>query len=418
MKNRLTHNLGLKILSVIFAALLWLTVMNIADPVVTETFSNIPVQIINDEVITSRGYQYSIESGEKTSIRVKGKRSVVDNLTEADFAATADLNSMNSMYMVTITVECTSEDAGTEDLDITLRTENMAIKLEDQETQTFSVRVVQQGTPAEGYYCYESRTASTLVQVTGSHSQMQELKEIVATVDIDGRNSTFSTVSDLVAYDMSGDVIDQKKLSFSQDNVQITTGICPTKSVALEVEVVNEPADGYYIEKIEYAPNTVLIAAEAQKLEDISQIVVTCDVSGATQTIDRQIGLSELLSAEYEGCYAAETSAYVGVVITVRPYEERTLTFTESDISILNLAAGLKCDISSLWSTDITVTGPESTLQKLQASDLGMYIDLDGYGAGVYSIHVKADLPQDVTADLDAIMIRITEAEAVHSPEE
>ena len=60
MKERLTHNLGLKILSIVLAAFTWFLIMNVADPVVTSTFSNIPVQILNDNVLTNRGYQYTI----------------------------------------------------------------------------------------------------------------------------------------------------------------------------------------------------------------------------------------------------------------------------------------------------------------------------------------------------------------------
>lgn len=57
MKNRILHNLGLKIGSIIVALLLWLTITNIDDPTVTQTFKNIPVQILHDEVISSRGYE-------------------------------------------------------------------------------------------------------------------------------------------------------------------------------------------------------------------------------------------------------------------------------------------------------------------------------------------------------------------------
>ena len=64
MKDFFTKNIGLKLLSVLLALLLWLTVMNVEDPAVTVTISDVPVQIVNDEVITSRGYRYIIESGE------------------------------------------------------------------------------------------------------------------------------------------------------------------------------------------------------------------------------------------------------------------------------------------------------------------------------------------------------------------
>ena len=55
MKKKLTDNLGLKIGSVLFAALLWLLVTNINNPATTRRSTNIPVTIINEDVLTSQG---------------------------------------------------------------------------------------------------------------------------------------------------------------------------------------------------------------------------------------------------------------------------------------------------------------------------------------------------------------------------
>ena len=54
LMKRLTNNMGLKLLSVLFSVVLWLVVVNIADPDATKTFS-IPVNIQNKEVIEQMG---------------------------------------------------------------------------------------------------------------------------------------------------------------------------------------------------------------------------------------------------------------------------------------------------------------------------------------------------------------------------
>ena len=45
------NNWGLKILSFLLAVMLWLIVVNIDDPVTTQTFNNIPVAVTNAEVL-------------------------------------------------------------------------------------------------------------------------------------------------------------------------------------------------------------------------------------------------------------------------------------------------------------------------------------------------------------------------------
>ncbi len=55
----LTHNFGLKLLAVVVSCGLWFVVNSITDPVEKKPFSNIPVEIINEEMVTSEGKVYS-----------------------------------------------------------------------------------------------------------------------------------------------------------------------------------------------------------------------------------------------------------------------------------------------------------------------------------------------------------------------
>ena len=59
-KYRFTDNLGLKIIALIFSAFLWLIVVNVDNPVGSRTFQDIPVTIINDDIILSSGEVYQV----------------------------------------------------------------------------------------------------------------------------------------------------------------------------------------------------------------------------------------------------------------------------------------------------------------------------------------------------------------------
>ena len=49
MMKHLANNPGLKLLSVLFSVVLWMMVVNVADPEATKSFS-IPVEILNKEI--------------------------------------------------------------------------------------------------------------------------------------------------------------------------------------------------------------------------------------------------------------------------------------------------------------------------------------------------------------------------------
>ena len=62
-KYKLTINLGLKITAFVFSVFLWLIVVNIDNPVSSITYNNIPVTIVNDDIITSSGRSVSGSRG-------------------------------------------------------------------------------------------------------------------------------------------------------------------------------------------------------------------------------------------------------------------------------------------------------------------------------------------------------------------
>ncbi|MCR5829364.1 MAG: hypothetical protein K6F93_03330 [Lachnospiraceae bacterium] len=400
--------MGLKIGSLIIAMLLWLTITNIDDPTITQTFKNIPVQITNDEVIASRGYEYLVEAGDTVTLKVKGRRSLVDLLRNEDFEAVADFNNLNKMYMVPINVKCLIENA--DELNISLQNENMAVRLEDPLTLPFAVRVITSGKVREGYYCTDTSVSSSLIQVTGSTSSVSSVKEIAVKVDLEGRMTSFTDQYELVAYDSEGNVVDPKKISFNQNSVEVTTDICPVKNVPIEVVTTGDPEEGYYVDKIEFAPSSVMIAAPQSMLSHITKIEVSVDTEGADTTIEKAIDLSEYLEVHYKGTHLTEDDGMsVGVMITIKPLAEKRFELVEGDIELLNLSDKLDGVLYSLWNAVVTISGSEEEIADVTVEDLGLYIDVADCNEGTYTRQMKYRYDGPVKVSAGSVMVRLTE---------
>ena len=79
MKERLIRNLDLKILAIVFAVILWLIVVNIDDPVKSDTFSGIEVQILNAEELEKQGLCYEVLDGtDIVNVKITARRSVIE----------------------------------------------------------------------------------------------------------------------------------------------------------------------------------------------------------------------------------------------------------------------------------------------------------------------------------------------------
>ena len=97
MKEKLTNNLSVKILSLFIAALTWVIIVNVADPTDNKTFTGVEVEVINQSAFSSINKVYEVIDGSTVDIKVKGKKSVVDSLTKKDFRAVADLSAVSPM---------------------------------------------------------------------------------------------------------------------------------------------------------------------------------------------------------------------------------------------------------------------------------------------------------------------------------
>ncbi|MBO7354328.1 MAG: hypothetical protein J6U61_08765, partial [Lachnospiraceae bacterium] len=228
-------------------------------------------------------------------------------------------------------------------------------------------------------------------------------------VDVTDMNSSFTADCDLVAYDFQGNEIDAQKINLPSDTVSVTVGIFPTKAVDIKLITTEEPEKGYYVEKTEYAPQSIVIAADESALKSISEIEIPCSVAGANSNIEVRLDAEDYLHEHYGvDCFIADESSYISAVVTISPMVEKTLELSESSILPMNLAEGLECVIYSVGST-VTVKGPAAELEKLTVEDLKLYIDLTGCISGTYSRQVKSRAESNLEFKANDVMVRISE---------
>ena len=182
LTKRITNNFGLKILAAVFAIVLWMVVVNIEDPEKTKGFT-IPVTIENNEYLSDMGKTYEIlNNTDKISFTVTGKRSIIEELSESDFTAVANLENIND-DMTTIPVSVSASRYASQ-IEINKRDATLKVSVENLQTERFPVKVVTKGTPAA--YCYVESTSSApgKITVTGPESVLSQIETAQAVVDI------------------------------------------------------------------------------------------------------------------------------------------------------------------------------------------------------------------------------------------
>ena len=323
MKDKVTHNLGYKLLSVALAALLWLVVINSQDPVETCTFYDIPVTIINEAALAAKDKIPEIVEGDTISVVVEARRSICDKLTKNDIVAVADFEKISVTDAVPIDVSVKNYE---QDVEIVRGLNQvMKLRLEDSITKDFRIKISTTGQAKDGYVIGDMVASPNMISITGSGTQIGKIKEVVLMVDVDGISKDSQTTGVPVIYDMNGDVINSGKVAMNVKDVAVTIPVLKTKTVRILVTAVGEPAPGYEVGSISYQPDMVTVAGTLGELVLLgSTLKAECDITDQSGVVEENIDIASLWDESLESLRLVDEDK-LAVTITMNHMKKRYL---------------------------------------------------------------------------------------------
>ncbi len=402
MLKKLTKNLGLKLLSLLVAAIIWLVVVNIDDPVSTRTYSNVSVEVVNEESITSEGKVYSIlDNSDLISVTVKAKRSVLDSLTASDIRASADMKEIDvSLGLVPIDVYVTKNSNKIEE--VTTRTRNLKIDMENLDTRQFAITGAITGTPADGFAVGDISINPNVLKVSGPASQVDRVSRVVVRIDVSGMGTKLNLKPVPVLLDSTGNALSLSGLTLNLDAVDVEVNMINTKELPISVNVIGSPAEGYTHTKTEITPQTVKVKGDSSALENLTEISLPdnlLDVSGATQSVEKTVDISEYLPRGVEVLNKDESKVLVSAVI--EHLEKKVFTIPTASIKLVNVTMGLHAELVG-DKINVEISGLSESVADMDESDIITEVDLSDYTRpGKHSVPVSITVPVGVTVDDD-----------------
>ena len=409
MKERVTHNFGLKVLSVALAALLWLVVINSQDPVETVTFDDIPVTIINEDALTAKDKIPEVVEGDTVSVVVEARRSICDKLTKADVVAVADFEKISVTDAVPIDVSVKGYSEREAEI-IRGMNQVMKLRLEDSISKDFRVKISTTGQAAEGYVIGDMVASPNMITLTGSSTQIGKVKEVVLMVDVDRISSETQTTGVPVIYDMNGDVVNSSKVTMSTREVTVTVPVLKTKIVNIVVTTQGEPATGYEVGTVSYQPMAVTVAGVPTDLVILgSTLYATCNVSEQSGVVEENIDISSLWDPSLESLRLVDEDR-LAVTVTMKKFEEKLFELTPDDVELRGLPEDLVASIGMLHATRIQVRGKEASMADVTVQSLAPYIDLSGITMpGSYRLYISLENQGDLI--LDSVLSAMVDVE-------
>ena len=297
IKESLTHNVGVKIVAVIIATLIWLTVINITDPEKTVVIYGVPVTVTHEEAISDLDMVYEVKNNKYVNITISGKRSVVGKLSADDFKAIASLKELSKVNSVPIEV---SAKQGSIARKVTIEKQSMQtlmVNVEQIEKQNFDVHVEYSGSAASGYVANGYTLSKNTISIKAPTSILKNISKVVAECELEGNSTTFTKKCPLVMYDNDGNVIKTGHVTMSSKKVEVTVDIAQEKEVPVELGKIGNPPEGYEVKSTLLSTNKVKLVGSSDVLATIDKITLSddIDISKETENYSKTIDLTKYI---------------------------------------------------------------------------------------------------------------------------
>lgn len=426
MKHRITRNWGLKLVSFLFAAMLWFVITNINDPISPLRVTNVPVTIKNADLITDKGQIYEILDGTDMLdwVVIQAPRSIIDTLGPANIFAEADMNDLTSLN--TISIKLYTNKYGEKIESIKGNIDSVKLNIEEKQTRSFPIRPNVTGEIQEGYMVGNVSTEQNLIRVSGPKSVVSQIAKAQAEVDISAFTGNIGTDSDIRLYDENGREIRSESIERNISKVRVNVEILEMKSVPIIYTVSGTPADGFRTTgDVTGSRNSVVVAGKSETLRNVAAIEIpegVIDVGGTREAVETVINLKEYLP---EGVILAESDfdGMISVRVQVEQERRQTVSVPANRIRITGVPAGYRGTIAeSDEQYSVVLIGLAAELSEIDTSTIEAYVDAaawfaeqenEGVESDYYRMPLSLNLPENspVTWEEMWVNVHITQTE-------
>lgn len=401
MKKFLTTNISFKILSVVFAVVLWLIVLNIDDPNTTKTINNIDITLKNEEALMNLDKSYEIIEGDTASVSVTGPRSIVDKLSASDFVATVDFTELSQTNAIPIKVEL-KKQSSKDRVAITIKTTTMKIAVEDIKTEEFEVEIKNTGYLKKGYIIFQNDIKNSTVKVSAPASVMQKISGVVAVVEGNGESKDFTKLVQLECIDEYGRTINHKtnKIKLNVEKTSIDTIVMYTKTLKIVDDINSVLGENYFASEKKFSEKEVTVAGKRSVLKDIDSLCIPNSLFKLEDGKKDYKIVCNITNILPEGVYLYDEVSSVTLSVHVDYDAIRTIKLDTKKLALTNIPTGYVASIETKGKLEYILHGKDDLLNNYEEPD-SYNVSLEGLGEGVHTVKITVNVEDGISLEND-----------------
>lgn len=383
------RNLGVKVISFLFAILFWLFVMNqgTSDKLIPEQTLTIPL-------VVSGLPQNMVVMTQLPLVRVR-----LQGINPSANYAQIDLSSGEPgerSYDIKV-----NTPVGTKVMDV--QPANIKLQLDNVQEKTVPVEAIVSGVPADGYQLGTTFVKPSAVNVRGPSSILSTLTKVTVEVSATGANETIQISRPVSFRDKEGKPIFGPNPSADILNafpstvdviVPVVAKGLSSKMVPLKVTSSGTPAQGKILRSLVPSPISVQVLGTSQALKGIDSLNLgPVDITNLAEDKAFQIPIEKVTLPQGVSFNAGTT---LSIVAQIGPgIIQKGIPGVA--VQIRNLGTGLDID-QPVTPIDIVVEGLPDILKDVTPTQIQLWVDATGQVAGTHAnAKVYWQLPPGVT---------------------
>jgi len=399
LKNFFTKNIAIKVISLMFAILLWGYVLMTQNPPRVKTVTDVTVSIEGEADLTTRKLTLRGDRAallEDVSVRVRTELTSYADISADDITASINLSRITSTGKHTVRIHAKSSSGDV----VSVSPSQIEVEIDTLTTRNIPIEIHEEGELPEGYWAGDVQLDSATVLLEGPGTDLAKIVKAVGTIDLTNRTESLNQSIMLALYDKEGNVVESSILFGGMPTVVAKQEILPSKLVPIDVDGAiigrEELPENFEIASYGTSLESTLVrivgdADVIQKIESLSLEPV--DVTGCTESIQQELAINVPEGVRIIGADS------VNLQVTIRE-KTAVLELTELPIEIVGLARKQTATLSQELA-NVTFSGRVSLLAGITRGDVKVYADVTGLAAGTHDVKLALQIDgEDVPSDL------------------
>lgn len=386
-KSKFSRNTAPKVLSIIFALVFWIFVMDKVNPEMTRLIENVHIELLGVEELKTKGYIILGERDFVVDLKIRGRRSEVINVSKNDIQISADLGELSKgIQSVPLEKNIVAQDVSI----IEISKSFVKVIVDENVRRPIDVQIIKQGNIPSGFIEEGMYLSLQQVFVKGPESYVDTISSIRGIINVNNATTEILEEVAVSAVDSNGELVTEVELETNY----ITVRIPISKLGAINIHPITTGLvkDGYQMTSIESFPPTVQLKGERDVINAI-KFIETLPIN--ISNMDSSFEVKSTLDLP-EGVTLNENITEVDVSITIEKISTKEFTFELTDIPFINLDDNLRTNKNELDGVILLrISAVESVLDNVTKSDLALYINAEKFEPGTSNVTIELNKIND-----------------------